>query len=262
MDDLFGDRMKTFERARTEVTLDPALPFYARIDGRGFSKFTQGLRRPFDERLSHCMIETTRVLVEQTGAVAGYTQSDEISLLWKGGNEQTFFGGKVQKLCSVLAGLASSVLTREISVFKDKPFQAYADKHPHFDARVFELPDDHEAVNAIYWRFIDARKNAIQMIARHHFSHKQLQNVSTGTMLEMLTDAGVEVDGFPPKFRFGTLITRHKVVRKLTTSEWEAIPEKHRPGRDELVSRATTAKDAVDLSAMTHDDRLAKIMGA
>ena len=39
--DALGDRMKAYERQETEQRFIPLLPIYARIDGRGFSKFTK-----------------------------------------------------------------------------------------------------------------------------------------------------------------------------------------------------------------------------
>ena len=77
MDEL-GDRMKLYEQAEAGRRVTPLLPICIRLDGRGFSQWTRGLARPFDARLSDLMVETTRKLVEETGALVGFTQSDEI----------------------------------------------------------------------------------------------------------------------------------------------------------------------------------------
>jgi len=55
------------------------------------------------------MVETTNYLVEETHARIGYTQSDEISLVWQQDryDAEVFFNGKIHKLASVLASLAS-----------------------------------------------------------------------------------------------------------------------------------------------------------
>lgn len=63
-----GDRMKEYESYETNRKFMPGLPIYARIDGRGFSRFTRGMERPYDIRMSNAMIETTKVLVEHTHA--------------------------------------------------------------------------------------------------------------------------------------------------------------------------------------------------
>src|SRR5689334_13453825 len=91
------DRMKLYEHLEVGRRLMPRLPACARIDGRTFHRFTHGLARPFDERLSRLMIEVLRFLVQETGAPIGYTQSDEFSLVWYAENErkEIFFGGRV-----------------------------------------------------------------------------------------------------------------------------------------------------------------------
>ncbi len=45
-------------------------------------RITKGLARPFDIRISRAMVETAKFLVAETNAGIGYTQSDEISLVW------------------------------------------------------------------------------------------------------------------------------------------------------------------------------------
>ena len=79
--DMFGDRMKDYERRETSRKFLPLAPVYARIDGRCFSSFTRGMERPYDVRLTRCMVETTKHLVKETGALIGFCQSDEISLV-------------------------------------------------------------------------------------------------------------------------------------------------------------------------------------
>lgn len=76
MSDDFGDRMKLYEMAEAGRKFMPLLPVIARIDGRSFSKFTKGLERPYDIRLSKLMVATTKFLVQETNANCGYTQSD------------------------------------------------------------------------------------------------------------------------------------------------------------------------------------------
>ncbi len=79
MKDSMGDRMKRYERVEAERRLSSALPVVARIDGRCFSSWTNGLQRPHDARLHRLMVDTTTHLMREAGACVGYTQSDEIS---------------------------------------------------------------------------------------------------------------------------------------------------------------------------------------
>ncbi|CAN0508765.1 unnamed protein product, partial [Phaeothamnion confervicola] len=98
-----------------------------------------------------------------------------------------------------------------------------------FDCRVFQLPSKDEAANAFLWRAMDARKNAISMVAQSKFSHKKLHGKGQRDMLEMLAEIGVEFEEFPESFRRGSFVRRFTVERALTGEELARIPEKHRP---------------------------------
>lgn len=63
--DALGDRLKHFERLRTEDKCIPDLPIYIRLDGRGFSNFTRKMLRPYDECMSKLMEATTAYLVKE-----------------------------------------------------------------------------------------------------------------------------------------------------------------------------------------------------
>lgn len=224
--DAFGDRMKLYEMAEAGRKLMPLLPVMARIDGRGFSKFTKGLKRPFDERLSHLMIATTKWLVEETVACMGYTQSDEISLTWYADNmkSQVFFDGRIQKMTSQLAALAT---VRFKSLLPQYLPQEYADRLPTFDARVWNVPNIVEGSNTFLWREQDATKNSISMAARAYYSHKQIMNKNGTEMQEMLFQKGINWNDYPPFFKRGTFIQRRTVSRPFTVEEIEKLPPKH-----------------------------------
>lgn len=236
--DEFGDRMKAYEFVETSRRLDPHLPIYARIDGRAFSSFTRGMPRPFSQTMTDAMVETAKYLVDQTHARIGYTQSDEISLIWLADPPagDVFFSGKVLKMASVLASMAAAKFATVCP-------PGYEHKLPHFDARVFQLPSKTEGANAILWRALDARKNAISMVAQAHFSPKQLHGEGQADMLSMLTEIGVEFEDFPVAFKRGTFVRRVTEMRNLTSEELARIPYQHRP--DGPVMRSSVV--AVDM---------------
>jgi len=76
-----GTRLKGYEKD-FESRIDAEDFIVCRIDGHKFSKYTKGMRKPFDKILSKTMKKTTEDLVEKFGAVTGYTQSDEITLIF------------------------------------------------------------------------------------------------------------------------------------------------------------------------------------
>ena len=229
--DNFGDRMKRYEEIEVGRRFIPLMPIYARLDGRAFSTFTRGLERPYDQRITTIMLETTKYLVKETQAIIGYTQSDEINLLWLQDlpYSQMFFDGKIQKIVSVLAGMASAKFT--ISCLKSgEDICMRALKYtPAFDCRVFQLPNKEEAANVLLWREKDATKNAISMAARAYYPHRDLQNKTSSEMQEMLFQKGINFNDYPAFFKRGSFVRRVFIEKSLTNKELLRIPEENRP---------------------------------
>ncbi len=235
--DNLGDRMKMYEAVECDRRLIPTLPIYARIDGRSFSRFTHEMDRPYDAKMSHCMVETTKALVEKTHALIGYTQSDEISLVFYNPDptSEPLFGGKLHKLTSILASLTTAIFCIEAA--QHWPERVH-DLLPHFDARVFCLPNETEATNCILWREQDATKNAVSMAARSMFSHAALQNKSGAEMQEMMfQEKGVNFNDYPSFFKRGTFVRRTVYEANLDAATLAKIPEGKRPTGPVLRSR-------------------------
>ncbi len=185
MTDSLGDRMKSFEDS---TRLMQGLPIMVRIDGRTFSSFTRGMDKPYDARMSKLMEMTCTYLVSEFNADMGYTQSDEITLTWY---NRDFFGGKVQKIVSVLAAATSVYFNANLYFcFGERrqrscpdpdagsewymPSEELEAKLPHFDCRVWNVPTLEEGANVFLWREQDATKNSIGMAACAYYSHNQL----------------------------------------------------------------------------------------
>lgn len=234
-DDL-GDRMKGYEAAETERAFDPSLPLIARLDGRAFSTFTRGMRKPFDADLSNIMREVTAHLIEKNHARIGYTQSDEITLIFDRDSEesQPIFGGRCFKIASVLAGMASA----KFALLADKVWpDRVAKSVPQFDCRAFSVPSRVEAVNCLVWRENDASRNAVQMVAQAHFSPKQLHGKSCDELEEMLAGVNVLMSDYATHHQHGRYLARRSMALTLTPEELERIPEKHRPTGPVIRSR-------------------------
>lgn len=222
--DEFGDRMKAYEAVH-DIRTPKGHPVVARIDGRSFSKFTKGLDRPFDAAMTYSMTETTRALVEATHAKIGYTQSDEITLIYEAPPEgEMFFDGRIAKLTSVLAGIASTEFVLQC------PYEYRVRQlRPHFDCRVFAVPTRTEAANALLWRAQDCRKNAIQSVSQSLFSHKELHGKNQADQIAMLATKGVAMTDYNPFNVHGTYLQRTTRERELTAKEWAAIPAGKKP---------------------------------
>jgi tRNA(His) 5'-end guanylyltransferase len=249
MNDDLGDRCKRYEEIESGRRFLPLIPVVARIDGRSFSSFTNGMDRPYDKVMSDMMIETTKRLVEETNAVVGYTQSDEISLAWHSTDirSQVWFDGRIQKMTSQLAAQATLHFNRLLEVMYEK----YYYRMPTFDARVWQVPNRTEAVNMFVWREWDATKNSITMAASHYYSHAELQGKNGSEKQEMLFQKGVNWNNYPTFFKRGTYVQRKKVARAFTADEIDKLPPKHlaRTNPGLLVERSEVA--VLDIAPLT-----------
>lgn len=237
MPDDLGDRMKAYEAREAGRRFLPMVPVVARIDGRNFSAFTRGMARPYDPCMMEAMTRTTEALVEETHALIGYTQSDEISLVWQASRSDAsiFFDHRIAKMTSVLASFTTAAF---ITTLWNMGLLGDASRMPHFDCRVFQVPNRAEAANVFLWREQDATKNAVSMAARSHYSHKELDHKTGPEMQEMLFAKGINFNDYPAAFKRGTFVRRETVERMLPAEERERIPESHRPAPDALVQRS------------------------
>lgn len=196
--DSLGDRMKLYEDAY-RLSFPPRLPVILRLDGRAFH--SKPFNKPFDYRHIGKMCHVMRVLMEDIqGAVLGYTQSDEISLLlwpWNRYGSQAWFAGNLQKVVSNAAAIVS------VSYSVDNHNRQYS----YFDARAFVLPKE-EVVNYFIWRQKDWVRNSVNMLAMSCFSHKELEGKGTEERKRMLIEKGRPWDELSDSTRLGeTLIS-------------------------------------------------------
>jgi tRNA(His) guanylyltransferase len=232
-----GDWSKWLEKNFSPEVMIPTLPVIIRLDGVSFHKWTKGLQRPFDEQLVQLMTETTKFLVEETNAVVGYTQSDEITLILYSDSRKSdiYHKGKKQKILSKLTGKCVSFFNE-----KRKELLPEHDKIANFDARIYQTPTLEDAVAQLLWRENDATKNSISMLAQSFFSHKQLQNKNGNEMQDMLMlEKQVNWNDLPVRYKRGTYVKRMKKEIPFTAEELEKLPAKHqaRQNPDLMIER-------------------------
>lgn len=198
----------------------PFRPAVARLDGCGFSRLTRSLARPFDPAFGAAMVKLASDLMERSGAIVGYTQSDEITLVFDVQNPtNTYFGGRVMKLQSTLAGFASARFTRA-----DIPNLGY---DRVFDCRVESVEDWLAAESAVTDRERDCHRNAVQRAARAHMSHRETINRSCSDLIDILSDRGVDYYALPSEFRQGVCLRRTEIVSTIRAEDLESLPALH-----------------------------------
>ncbi|MCB9636663.1 MAG: guanylyltransferase [Sandaracinus sp.] len=188
-------RMRVFETAHDHSAL-PGLFLVARLDGRSFTRLARDvleLDAPFDVRFRDAMIAALRRLMEcGFGVVYGYTQSDEISLLFHRG--ESTFGRKLRKFESILASEASAAFTHAIGT------------PAAFDGRVSQLPTEKDVVDYFRWRQEDAHRNALSghcyWLLRgqgqsQRAATRALEGASVSARHELLFHNGLHFDALP-----------------------------------------------------------------
>ena len=192
-------RMKVYESATGAVLPDNSWAVL-RLDGKAFHTYTRDLDKPFDQLFMLDMGLLMNYLCSNiSGAVFGYTQSDEISIIMHDLSRPThqhWFGGKVQKIVSVAASYAGAYW----NWLRESPELAV------FDARVFTLPSSGEVKNYLLWRQLDSMRNAMFLAANAVYSHKELLGKSYSEKRAMLKDAGVSWDDdYSDREKLGTI---------------------------------------------------------
>ena len=229
-----GDWCKWLEKNFSNDVMIPTLPVIIRLDGNNFHNWTKGLDKPFDKNLNELMTKVTMALVEETNAIIGYTQSDEITLILYSDDKRSsiYNDGKKQKILSKLTGKC-------VSIFNDLR-QIYLPEHnktAYFDCRIYQTPTLNDATLQLLWRENDATKNSISMLAQSLFPHKELQGLHGGQLQDkMMLEKGVNWNDLESKYKRGTYVRRVKTSRPFTADELSNLPKGHNAHRNpELV---------------------------
>lgn len=199
-----GTRMKSYEQNRRLANGAVII----RVDGKAFHTWTKKISagRPFDEAIMTSMqMATLKTSRQMQGFKLAYTQSDESTfLLTNIDNQQQWFGGKLDKVISVSASMFTYYFNEEFAYWVNT--RGYPQEPAFFDARAFNIPID-DAANCFYWRQLDWMRNSVTMLARNHFSHKDLQGKSTQQMKSMLESIDVFWEMLFPWEKYGTFIS-------------------------------------------------------
>lgn len=233
-----GDRFKAYEKA-AGVQLMPRTPVIVRVDGKAFHTLTKTWDKPFDNILVSCMdLSTRRLVLESMGACLAYTQSDEISILLRDDatfDTQQWFGGETLKISTISASIVTAEFNAQLTAYRrglpDREFTRYT-RTALFDARAFNVPLE-DVANYFSWRMRDWLRNSLHMVARVHFSQKQLHNKRASEVHEMLYSVGVNWADLSSRLKNGAMFDRHGRDITPTSAAYEVIDALIRPERYE-----------------------------
>lgn len=184
-----------------------------RLDGRSFTRLTKSVcnfKKPFDEKFRDLMCDTVKSLMESGFKIVyGYTESDEISLLFHPSDDT--FSRKTRKINTTLAGEASAAFSLKIGQIAT------------FDSRVVPLPDKKRVGDYFRWRQEDSYRNALNgysywILRDEGMTASQASRVLNGKggkfKKELLAERGIDFDSVPAWQRFGCGIYFKEVERE------------------------------------------------
>lgn len=219
-----GDRIKGYEAVSRHKLL-PNTPLFIRVDGRAFHTLTRSCGKPFDFNLvdvmTHAAMETAK---EMQGFKLAYVQSDEATFMLSDFDRITsegWFGYDLNKVVS----LSAALFTAHFNAVSSLPLAV-------FDSRAFNVPAE-DAPNVFVWRQRDWERNWVHMLARAHFSHKQLHGVTRQGAIDKLREVGVEPFDQPCVIKYGTYVMSDGTVRHFRPDYDELRDLMGRGGGDE-----------------------------
>lgn len=193
-----GDRIKRYESAYNPK-LTPKSPLFIRVDGKSFHSYTKHMNRPFDKHLIDGMIVAAQKTAKtMMGFKLAYIQSDEATFMltdFDRHDMEGWFNYELNKVVSITASTFTAFFLQYMGV--EEPAM--------FDARAFIVPLD-DFPNVFVWRQRDWERNSLQMVARHHFSQKELDGKNRAEMHEMLHSVDVNWANLLPVFKNGTFL--------------------------------------------------------
>ncbi|KAL3133354.1 hypothetical protein ABBQ38_007227 [Trebouxia sp. C0009 RCD-2024] len=211
-------RFEYVKQFELDDALLPACWIVVRLDGKGFTKFSERhrFRKPNDVRSLDLMNNAAKEVMNLFSDIRlAFGESDEYSFVLHKGT--TLYGRRSAKLISVIVSAFTASFVQSWSTFfPDQPLQTL----PIFDARTVCYPTDAVLRDYLSWRQADTHINnqyntcfwtLIQQDGKTAAeAQKLLKGTTTGDKNEILWQHNVNYQTLPEQFKKGTVITRHR----------------------------------------------------
>lgn len=227
-----------FYQKRRNYSVDTDKYVIAHIDGRSFSKMIKNkFEKPFDEQFVYLMNETACYLASNVqGVQFAYVQSDEISLIIKKTepNGDIFFGGRLCKMQSIIASLATAKFNQLMMVYnitKNNYFFTREDTADtiydivdavdvitnsplyQFDCKVWDVDNANDAMAWLLFRNIDCIRNSKQQTAQTYLPHKELVGLHTDEQIALLKERhSIDWNSYNDSLKYGRFVYRESTM--------------------------------------------------
>lgn len=219
-----------YEHSDDNIIL-PGMLIVTRLDGKNFHSLK--LERPFDNDFIEVMQSTVEHLIRADfKIICAYSQSDEISLLFHPRDDT--FNRKVRKINSVLAGYASAFFTK---IYIERNGKVPSESGIGiFDCRTLQFPSIEKVLKYFSYRFEDAKRNFINMLAYNILenqlkmtpsdAHKFLMPMNRKERLSFLTKHKVNFKDYHNHARNGTLFFKNYEIEVSAISAYDNLSGK------------------------------------
>lgn len=226
-----GEWWEVGEDGRKVVGVVPAhLPFLIRVDGHKFSTLCRNGRftTPYDVRIHNAMVCAARDTLSTFSAVAAYTFSDEISLLFPpvpalaGRVAQKHpHKGRVAKLTTLAASFVSArfnfhLARQHFADHEEKTKSVAQQQRSYFDARAVIMPSREEFFEYLQWRQADCLRNSKGHMG-YAFLDTNVYKVSANEIIRrVLRKHGVNWHKMPFWYKEGMLMKKQQFTKTAT----------------------------------------------
>jgi tRNA(His) guanylyltransferase len=215
MSNKLTDRIASYQMA-ADFKLLPRLPLIICVNGRGFSKLTSLLDKPYCPKLAECFLSTTlRLCSEIEGVIFSYQHNDEIVIVIR--NDQStetlpWFDNKIQKISSISSSIATLHFNQcasaiDLNLMGDGLFLS----------QVFAVPNIMEAINTLIYKQQHNFHTSIQFACFYELLKKyskenikqMLSNLSIDEKIDLLKqECQIDFHQYPSAFRRGSACYR------------------------------------------------------
>ena len=228
------DKCKKYQLSR-DYNLDTNKYIIVHVDGRSFSKeVKKKFKRPFDDNFVAMMNKTAKYLCENVqGCQLAYVQSDEITLILKKSRPESdvFFNGRMCKMQSIIASMATAKFNRLALINKLKPliytesilddvFYTISDviniignnSLYQFDCKVWDVDNANDAFAWLLYRNIDCIRNSKNQTAQTYIPHNELVGKTADEAIAMLREKkAIDWNIFPDTLKYGRILRKKEV---------------------------------------------------
>lgn len=193
-----------------------------RVDGKGFSKFTNDheYEKPNDlDGLTLMNNAAIAVMTEFKDIFLAYGQSDEYSFVFK--KEADVFRRRKEKIVSTLASVFTARFVYDFAKVMKKELK----RLPTFDARIIQYPDLQSLRDYYSWRQVDCHINNLYntcfwcIVHKEKKTNKQACAILQDTVSEekhnmLFNKFGINYNNEKAIYKKGSLLIRDEVVDK------------------------------------------------